>query len=128
MLKTDLDILAFINRHPGCVIEETALMTFVGEDAAQRLYRMRQDGLIRRDQHWYDSRPTTYTLDARGHDLLATHEQEVEQRRRREADQEKQKKEAKREALRKWGFELLKDSIIVILTLLVNELAHKFFG
>ena len=96
MLKTDLDILAYINAKPDRTVVAADLKAFIGENADARLYEMKQAHLLRRNQYWYDSRPTTYTLGTKGEDLLATHEKEIEQENQRHADaiaeQERQEK------------------------------------
>ena len=132
MLRTDIEILKFIDEQPGRIVEENELMAFIGENATRRLIGLRADGLIIRNQHWYDSRPTDYRLDAKGEALLAEHEQALEQRRRSiaeaKAEQAEQKAEAKISKYRDWRFEFIKDFIIGIFMLVLGILIEKFFG
>lgn len=97
MLKTDLDILAYINAQPDRTVVLDDLKAFIGDNANARLYEMKQAHLLRRDQHWNDSRPTTYTLGTKGEDLLASHEQLAQQMadQKAQAAREKEANEAK---------------------------------
>ena len=97
MLKTDLDILAYINAKPDRTVVAADLKAFIGENADARLYEMKQAHLLRRDQHWNDSRPTTYTLGTKGEGVLASHEQLAQQmtEQKAEAAREKEANDAK---------------------------------
>ncbi|MBR2798932.1 MAG: hypothetical protein IKE17_14495 [Clostridia bacterium] len=89
-LKTDLDILDFISKQPDRKAGSMEIKAFIGDNASRRLNEMIRNRLVRCEPHWMDERLPDYYVDAKGEDLLATHEQ----RRQQVADQ---KAEAARE-------------------------------
>jgi hypothetical protein len=100
MLKTNQDILEFINKQTGRTVEDNELKAYIGENADQRLREMRSAGMIRCETHWYDERRPTYTIDAKGDALLAEKEKERQRNADDKAAQERQRMEAKTEAAR----------------------------
>lgn len=132
MLKTDLEILEYIKGHPDHRVIADDLRAFVGVDADRRLYQMKSAGLIRYHAHWYDDAPAAYGLDARGEDLLATHEKEQEEARQRKAEEKEElrqkTREEKAETSKNRRFDLFSAIIGAIVTAIVTVLIEKFFG
>ena len=82
--------------------------------------------------HWYDSRPMTYTLGAKGENLLATHEQEVKKEHQRmanvRAEQERQRVESDKESSKKRRFDLFSaiiGSVIGSVITIVGEIVIR---
>lgn len=87
MLKTNLEILEFVNARPGHAADADALAAFIGDAADARLSDLLHAGLLRRSANWYASGPVVYTLTGSGFDSLARGQQQRQQRSDDRADQ-----------------------------------------
>ena len=98
MSKSNIDILSFVDSQPGRAIEIDALNAYIGDNAERRVSDLVHDHVLKCDSDWYGSGPAILSLDSRGDELLAAHQQAEQQARDNRSYYEAQEERHRQEA------------------------------
>ena len=98
MLKSNLDILSFIDSQPERAVALDALKAYIGDNADRRVSDLVHDHVLRCDSNWYGDGPAVCSLGFRGDELLAVHQQAEQQARDDRAYYEAQEERHRQEA------------------------------
>lgn len=101
MVKSDVEILEFVDSHPGHAVDGDALRAFIGENAERRAHDLVRAQQLHVESDWFGDGRRVYILGPVGENLLAQHRQELEKLAEDVADKQAQRELVARREKRK---------------------------
>lgn len=101
MIKSDVEILEFIDSSSGHAVDGDALRAFIGENAERRAHDLVRAQQLRVESDWFGDGRRVYTLGPVGENLLAQHRQDLEKLAEDVADKQAQRELVTRREKRK---------------------------